>query len=77
MHLLLTILLLLFLLAAPIILLILRIAGKILYFGKPRTSSDNTQKRTWSSTFSRQKPAKKVFEPNEGEYVDFEEIKNN
>lgn len=68
---------LLFIFFAPIILLALRLLGLMFrptpHNGEKHQSNSTQQRRGWSFT-SRTKEQKKVFDKDEGEYVDFEEI---
>ncbi len=73
MHLIFFILLFIFFFVFLIILFILRAVG---YVFRPRGStSGNASQKKSGTIFRRQKESKKVFDENEGEYVDYEEIK--
>ena len=45
-------------------------------YQRPQNDSDWSEQSTQSSTSSRQSDKKKVFDDDEGEYVEFEEIKD-
>lgn len=74
-HLLLSFLFFLFLLVVGGLLLAARLLGGVtgrMRRHDPSTHAEGAQRH---SKFSRPKAKKKVFDKNEGEYVDFEEIK--
>lgn len=72
MHILSTILFLFFLLIASVVLFVLRMAGSV--FGTKNGHNKHGRKNRPTS-FSAAREKKKIFDKDDGEYVDFEEIK--